>query len=199
MLRRIAIVRAVVLATAMCTLASSHAYADFLMEPFFAWTRNSDTGRFRPGGGIAAEVASGWFLAGGGFGYASAFFDPKEDVVDLIASSYVLTVEGHAGITRPARSDADRYFPYATGGFGFMRQHARDRDGLINVRRTDPAFNVGGGIRVLMTEYLGIRADVRYFRSMTDPYENPDPIVADLKRLGFWRIGVGAVIRFGTY
>jgi hypothetical protein len=190
--------RVAALALAICTLAPSTASADFLVEPFFAWTRNKETERWVPGGGVAAEFASGWLLVGGDFGYAAGFFEPDADVLDLIASSHVLTISGHGGVTMPARRDADRYFPYFTVGFGWMRQDARDREGLINVTRNDPAVNFGGGIRVLVGEFLGVRADIRHFRSMRDPFENPDPLVADLERVSFWRLGVGAVIRFGS-
>jgi hypothetical protein len=192
------IVRAAGLAVLICTFAPSPARADFLVEPFFVWTRNKETARWLPGGGAAVEYAADWLLVGGEVGYASDFFDPPGDVRDLIASSHVLTISGTAGITMPARRDADRFFPYFTVGYGWMRQDARDRAGLIDVTRNDPAISFGGGIRVLLSEYLGVRADVRQVRSLRDPFETPDPLVADLARVNFWRVGVGAVIRFGS-
>jgi Outer membrane protein beta-barrel domain len=182
----------------ICTLAPSTAHADFLVEPFFVWTRNKETARWLPGGGAAVEYAAGWLLVGGEVGYASDYFDPSVNVGDLIAASHVLTIAGTAGITMPARRDADRFFPYATVGVGWMRQHARDRGGSIDVQRNDPALNFGGGVRFLFSEFLGVRADVRHFRSLRDPFESPDPLVADLERVNFWRVGVGAVIRFGS-
>lgn len=186
------------LAALLCALAPSSASADFLVEPFLSWTRNRDTSRWVIGGGAAADFTAGWLVAGGEVGYSAGFFEPEEDVLDLVASSHVLTVTGHAGIGLPARSDEDRYLPYFTAGFGWMRQDARDRDGLIEVTRNDPALHVGGGTRVMINDFLGVRADLRYFRSLRDPYDTPDPIVADLERLSFWRLAIGAVIRFGT-
>jgi hypothetical protein len=190
--------RAAGLALLICTLTPSTARADFLVEPFLVWTRNTETARWLPGGGAAVEFAAGWLLVGGEVGYAADFFDPPGNVRDLIASSHVLTVSGTAGLTWPARRDADRFFPYVTAGYGLMRQSARDREGLIEVARNDPAFNVGGGIRVQLSEFLGVRADVRQFWSLRDPFESPDPLVADLQRVKFWRVGIGAVIRFGS-
>jgi hypothetical protein len=188
--------RAAALALLICTCAPSSANADFLVEPFFAWTRNSETSRTVPGGGVAAEWASGWLLVGGDFGYGAGFFDPAEDVLDLIASSHVLTAGGHVGIGMPPERGG-RFAPYFTGGFGWMRQSARDREGLIDVVRNDPSLNFGGGVRMLLNDYLGVRGDIRYFRSMRDPFDEPDPIVADLDRLHFWRFSLGAVLRFG--
>ena len=190
--------RAAAFAVLICTLAPSTARADFLVEPFFAWTRNDETARWLPGGGAAAEYAFDWLLVGGELGYVASFFDPKDDVLDLIASSHVLTISGTAGVTMPARKDADKYFPYFTVGFGVMRQDARDRQGFIDVTRNDPAINFGGGVRVLLGEFLGVRADVRHFRSLRDPFPDADPLVADLERVHFWRLSVGAVIRFGS-
>ena len=190
--------RAAGLAVLICTFTPSTARADFLVEPFLVWTRNTETARWLPGGGAAVEFAAGWLLVGGEVGYAADFFDPPGNVRDLIASSHVLTVSGTAGLTWPARRDADRFFPYVTAGYGLMRQNARDREGLIEVARNDPAFNVGGGIRVQLSEFLGVRADVRQFWSLKDPFESPDPLVADLQRVKFWRVGIGAVIRFGS-
>ena len=190
--------RAAAFAVMLCTLVPSTASADFLVEPFFAWTRNKDTERWRSGGGAAVELARGWLLVGGELGYAAGFFEPEADVLDLVASSHVLTVSGTAGLTMPARKDADWLFPYFTTGIGWMRQDARDREGLINVTRNDPAVNFGGGVRVLFSEFLGVRVDVRHFRSLRDPFATPDPLVADLERINFWRLGVGAVIRFGS-
>jgi hypothetical protein len=190
--------RAAALAALVCTCAPAPAHAEFLVAPYFAWTRNKDTARWVPGGGAAAEWTMGWFVAGGDVGYGAGFFDPEDDALDLIASSHVLTITGHAGVIRKAPDDEARLLPYFTGGFGWMRQQARDREGLAEVTRNDPSLQFGGGVNVMITEYLGVRADLRHFRSLRDPFETPDPIVADLERLNFWRLGVGAVIRFGT-
>jgi opacity protein-like surface antigen len=196
MMRTIA--RAAAVAALLCGLAPAPASADFLVSPYIAWSRNKDTARWVPGGGAAAEITFGSLLVGGDIGYGAGFFDPENDALDLIASSHVLTVTGEAGwILNPADDDA-RVLPYATAGFGWMRQQARDREGLASVTRNDPSVHVGGGVNFMFTEYLGVRADVRHFRSLRDPFESPDPIVADLERVNFWRIALGAVVRFGT-
>jgi hypothetical protein len=189
--------RAALSAALVLALTPGAAHADFLVAPYLAWTRNPDTERWVVGGGATAEITRGWLVAGGDVGYASGFFDPPDDALDLIASSHVLTVTGHAGVTRPAGDVSLRVRPYVTGGFGWMRQQARDREGLAAVTRSDPALHIGGGADLMITDYLGVRADLRHFRSLRDPYETPDPIVADLERVKFWRVSVGAVLRFG--
>lgn len=179
----------------------SIAAADFLVEPFFAWSRNPpqssvDTGQWHNGGGVAAEWTFGSLIAGGDVGYASSFFDPPQTAVDLIQTSYVLTGSGQFGITRPYASER-RLLPYGTVGLGLMRQQARDRDGLIDVTRNDWGWNIGGGTRVMLSDLFGIRAEARYFRDLKQPYDQPSDLVANLSPLSFWRISVGGVIRFG--
>lgn len=192
-------IRTAVLTAVVCSFSPASAHADFLVQPFFAWTRNKETARWVTGGGVTLDWSRNWFIAGGEVGYASGFFDPEGDVTDLIESSHVLTVTGHAGVAMPVRTEEDRFVPYATAGFGMLRQQARDRDGIIDVTRNDPSIHFGGGVHVMLARFLGIRADFRHFRSTKDPFTTPDPIVSDLERLSFWRIGVGAVMRFGSY
>jgi hypothetical protein len=191
-------VRAAALAALVWALVPAPASADFLVAPYVAWTRNPDTGRWVPGGGASADVTFGSFIVGGDVGYGAGFFDPAEDAFDLIASSYVLTITGHAGFIFAPPDDDARVLPYVTGGFGWMRQQARDREGLLSVTRNDPTLHFGGGVNLMITEYLGVRLDLRNFRSLRDPFESPDPIVEDLDRVSFWRFAVGGVLRFGT-
>ncbi len=181
--------------------AALPAAADFLVEPFWALSRNPPqpagaAAAWHAGGGIAAEWTRGMFTAGGEAGYAPGFFDPPDNVFDLVQTSHVLTASGTAGVTR-AFAPARRFYPFATAGFGLMRQQARDRDGLIDVTRNDPALNVGGGARLLLKNYLGVRGDLRYFRSLQDAGESPGDLVAELPPLGFWRLSAGVVLRFG--
>jgi hypothetical protein len=180
--------------------APAPAAADFLVEPFWAWSRNPPQpagaeARWHPGGGVAADWTSGMLIVGGEVGYASGFFDPPQDVFDLVQTSHVLTASGSAGVTR-AYAARRRLLPYATAGLGLMRQQARDRAGVIDVTRNDPALNFGGGARVLLKNYVGLRGDLRYYRSLTTADPASD-LASDLPRLGFWRISAGVVFRFG--
>jgi opacity protein-like surface antigen len=194
--------RFVLLAAFVSLALPSTAAADFLLEPFFAWSRNPpqstvDQAQWHPGGGVAAEWTFGALIAGADVGYASSFFDPPQTVVDLIQSSYLLTGTGQFGVTRPWAAER-RLFPFATAGLGLMRQQARDRDGLIDVTRNDWAWNIGGGARVMLTDYLGLRGEARYFRDLQQPYDQPSDLVANLSPLSFWRISIGGVVRFGN-
>jgi len=200
-MRLIRLARFAVLAALVFGAAPRPAAADFLIEPFFAWSRNPpqssvDVAQWHGGGGLTVDWTIGPLIVGAETGYASAFFDPPQTSFDLIQTSYLLTVSGHAGITRPWASET-RLYPYGTAGLGLLRQQARDRDGFIDVTRNDPALNVGGGLRWMVTDFIGIRGDARYFRDLKQPYDQPSDLVSHLDPLAFWRLSIGAVIRFG--
>jgi hypothetical protein len=197
----IACARTVLAVVVALGAAPAPAAADFLVEPFWGWSRNppqpeGTTAAWHPGGGVAFDWTSGMLIVGGEVGYAPGFFDPPQDLLDLIQTSHVLTAGGAAGITR-SYVVRRKLYPYLTAGLGLMRQQARDRAGAIDVTRNDPALDVGGGARWLVKNYLGVRGDLRYFRSLRGPEDSGSDLVSDLPRLGFWRISAGIVLRFG--
>jgi hypothetical protein len=55
--------------------------------------------------------------------------------------------------------------------------------------------NFGGGIMAFFTEHVGVRADVRYFRTLTD--SNPSGGVDfGLGDLNFWKWDIGTAFKF---
>jgi len=187
----------------LLALPAAAAAADFLVEPFLAWSRSpategsaTDTGAWHPGGGVGVNWLAGSLVAGAEIGYASAFFDPSQPASDLIQSSHLLTVSGTVGVSRRLAGE-HRILPYATGGAGLMRQQARDREGLINVTRNDPAINMGGGTRIFVTRYIGLGGDLRYFVNLKKPFDQPTDLTSGIGRLTFWRVTAFAVLQFG--
>jgi hypothetical protein len=86
--------------------------------------------------------------------------------------------------------------PYAAGGVGIMRSEIQTPLGLFeDLNSTDLAINVGGGVMAFFTDKIGIRGDVRYFRSLQDnePDGNFD---LGLSSFHFLRGTVGASFRF---
>ena len=59
----------------------------------------------------------------------------------------------------------------------------------------DWGFNVGAGLTGFFADNVGIRGDVRYFRSLQDnePDDELDLALGDLR---FWRGSVGITFRF---
>ncbi len=183
---------------AIASLTPAAAWAQLHVDPVASWTRNGDLGAWHPGGGASIEwLSDRGITAGGDVGYIAGFFDPPQGALDLIESTHVVTLSGQVGYAAPWRREGPRLRPFVSAGVGVMRQHARDRAGFIDVSRTDPAWNVGGGTRIQVRRYFGLKGELRYFRSLRAPDESPAELTAGFGRLGFWRISAGGTLRFG--
>lgn len=87
--------------------------------------------------------------------------------------------------------------PYASGGVGLMRSQV-DGGGLFNdIDRNDLGVNAGAGVHGFFGDNIGIRGDVRYFRSLEDD-EPDDDFDVSLSDFSFWRATVGVTFRFGN-
>ena len=95
--------------------------------------------------------------------------------------------------------------PYATGGVGVVRVSGDVNvpflGSVLSISGQDFGMNVGGGVYVFPSENIGVRADVRYFRTIGDLTLDE---LADLGRdfdlpipeFDFWRITGGLTLRF---
>ena len=85
--------------------------------------------------------------------------------------------------------------PYGTAGIGLLRSSI-DGGGLFDhVSSSDLGFNAGAGVHVFFTDNVGIRGDLRYFRTFQRD-DNAD-LGFDLEDFDFWRGTVGVTFRFG--
>lgn len=84
--------------------------------------------------------------------------------------------------------------PYAVGGVGLMRSRVTGPSDLIDISRSDFGISLGGGLMGFFGDSVGIRGDVRYFRSLQDAGEGF--LGFDLGTFDFWRASVGLVFRF---
>jgi opacity protein-like surface antigen len=94
--------------------------------------------------------------------------------------------------------------PYATGGLGVIRVSGDVAvpllGSVLSLSGQDFGLNVGGGVFVFPSRHLGLRADVRYFRTLGDLTIEK---LADIGNLGlpvpsfdFWRATGGVTLRF---
>jgi opacity protein-like surface antigen len=129
------------------------------------------------------------------FGYSPNFFETAtldDEEFDFSGDSNVTTLM--ANVVFAARSGAIR--PYASGGAGIIRTHIGDpEDFFDDVDTNDLGFNVGGGVAGFFSDRVGLRGDIRYFRSLQDnePDDEFDISVGSFK---FWRATVGLIFSF---
>jgi opacity protein-like surface antigen len=85
--------------------------------------------------------------------------------------------------------------PYASGGLGLIKSRIDDADDLFEVSSTDWGFNVGAGVHGFFTDHIGVRGDIRYFRSLEDN-EPDDELDLALRDFRYWRGSVGLTFRW---
>ena len=125
------------------------------------------------------------------FGYTPDFFDQQSDFA-IVADSNVTSLMGNLLIGAgdgPVR-------PYGVVGIGLLRTSVDDGGDLFgNVTTNDTAFDVGFGVIGMFSDHVGLRGDIRYFRSLQDPSDDHDFDVS-LGNFDFWRATAGLSFRF---
>ena len=86
--------------------------------------------------------------------------------------------------------------PYASGGVGLIKSKVDDAGQFFGeINNNDFGFNLGAGVTGFVNDNIGIRGDVRYFRSLRDD-EPDDEFDVGLSDFHFWRGTVGVSFRF---
>ena len=191
MLKRLALV---VATAAALTATPRPAAADWLFTPYLGVTFGGDT--VSPH--VAYGLSAGWMGAGIiGFEVDAAiapdFLDTDNDVEFGFTESSATTLMANLIVGAPLGAPGVR--PYVSGGAGLLRTSVSDLDGFFEIDDNSFGVNVGAGIIAFVQENVGLRGDVRYFRSVQDA----DPgggIDLDLGGFDFWRGTVGVTFRF---
>ena len=198
----------IIAASVVCiTAAPATASADWLFTPYLGATFG---GSANIGGGgedfddeFERKVNYGASLAWVGdgavgfeidLGYSPNFFSvsPDDDDIDLTGDGNVTTLMANLVVGAPAGGVR----PYASGGVGLIKSRVNDAGQFLGeIDNNDFGFNVGAGVTGFMTDNVGIRGDVRYFRSLRDnePDDEFDVALSDFR---FWRGTVGVTFRF---
>ena len=128
------------------------------------------------------------------FGYSPNFFeDTAGDRNFEFGDSNVTTIMANAIVGSQPGSG---FRPYASGGLGLIRANVSSGTGLFNDLSTnDLGINIGGGVNAQINDMIGIRGDLRYFRSLQDNEADND-FDLDFGSFDFWRGSVGLVFRW---
>ena len=174
----------------LIAVAPSSARAQVSLTPYAGATFGADapTTKFTFGASLTFMGRVAGFEAD--FGYTPDFFDEDEDVV-LVGDSNVTTLMGNLVIgpsVGPVR-------PYGVIGLGLMRSRVDGGDLFEDISTNDFGFDAGFGLMGLVSEHVGFRGDVRYFRSLNDPEVDDDFDVA-VGNFDFWRATGGITFRF---
>ena len=194
--------RAFVLGLLVIAFTPRAAQADWLFVPFFGANFGGDSAE-ELGNAIDASkftggVSFGWMGGGvfgleGDLGYSPDFFG-KTDA----GGSSVLTLTGNLILGVPFGGQSGfGVRPYAVVGAGIMRPDGDAFPASDAFGENQLTWDFGGGLFVFFGSNVGIRGDVRYFRTF-DSLEFLDIDVTDAggTDLDFTRGTIGLVLRF---
>jgi opacity protein-like surface antigen len=174
------------------TLFTASARAEVLFTPYAGAAFGGATDKAH--GSYGASLA---FLGGGMVGFeidanvVPNFFGGSGDDGDLLSSNNVLSAMGSVVVSSP---DAPVRF-YGVAGVGLIRTSVEDSANVFDFDSNEFGFNAGGGLVFKLTDNVGLRADLRYFRDFKDN-EPDDEFDIDFGRTSYWRATGGVSFRF---
>ena len=180
-------------------IVPSSASADWFIAPYAGglFGSNSRGGGFltpaaeseRWNIGATAGWTKGWWGVDADLGYHPEFFD---DGGGFLTEASVLTLMGNAHVSLPSRA---RLQPFVSAGVGLIQPDIAEPGGLARVDEAKFGWNAGGGVVALITERIGIRADIRYFRA-TDDAESMNAFGIRFAGLDFVKTTVGVAFKW---
>ena len=201
-----------VVVTAAAVAAPRSASADWVITPFVGWntggsadvngsdgSTNSSKFEHRADYGVSlAQMGKGVIGYEVDFGYSPNFFETGTSTpgFQFTNDSNVTTLTGNIIVGVPIGGHGGSIRPYAVGGVGLIRSNVQDAAGLFDVTtKNDFGFDVGAGAMGFVSQNVGIRGDVRYFRGFRGSSSDTVTGLA-LSDFDFWRASVGVSFKF---
>jgi opacity protein-like surface antigen len=165
---------------------ASQASAETILTPYAGAVFSGDTPKshvvyggslaFTPHTGLGFEID---FALAPDFFDSDAFAVPDSNLTTLMGN---LMFSGAVG---------GKSRIYGSAGGGLMKSSVDDADDFFDVSRNDFGVNAGGGIIIGLSDKVGIRGDIRYFRNIGD--DEPDnEFDIDFGSFSYWR-GTGGI------
>ena len=190
------------------------ASADWLLTPYLGITFGGaadfgDVGDFDDNfekkitfGGTATWMGSGIIGVEVDLGTTPNFFEITTGDEDFdFGDSNVTTLMGNLVIGAPiGGTEGPGFRPYGSGGIGLLRSSVSGGDFFEDLSSNELGINIGGGAYIFFTDNVGLRGDIRYFRSLQgddDEDDDDDLVELEVDDFDFWRATVGVTFRFG--
>jgi opacity protein-like surface antigen len=168
-------------------LAAVPASADGVFTPYvgsnFAGTTDKNSTAF--GASIGA-------ISGSGLGFEIDVGYTPDFLARGVADGNATTVMGNLVFAAPPSGAGLR--PYVSGGLGLIRFNVTGVGNVFDASRNDLGVNAGAGLMIFVTRSVGLRGDLRYFRSLQD--SNDSFAGLDLGDFDFWRGSVGVTFKW---
>jgi hypothetical protein len=194
--------RARSLALVLLLVHPAVAAAEWQLKPFAGLTFGGKTtfvdvenavGKVNPVIGIGGLFQGEMFGVEGDLGRAPGYFESGNQ--RLLLSSHVTTLTGNVVVAVPKRLAEYSLRPYVVAGVGLMHVDIEGRLGALNVSRTLPAMDVGGGATGFVNDRMGVTWEVRHFRSVGNGTTRGVSVARE--QLSFWRATMAVTLRYG--
>jgi opacity protein-like surface antigen len=180
--------------TAVMVLSAAPARAQGFIVPYIGANFGGDSGCQRLADceektlnfGVALGSLGGPVGFEEDIGYARGFFG---DIADGGSSVFVLMSNVMIGVPAgPIR-------PYVVGGLGLIKSHVDfDVSSLVSADDNNLGYDLGGGLTIAFGDHVGVRGDLRRFRTFGDVSLGGLPISGE--SLDFWRAAGGLYLGF---
>ncbi len=134
----------------------------------------------------AGALSHGLFGGEIDFGYAPHFFGDTP----TIGGNSVLTFMGNMVVAVPAGP----VHPYVTGGLGIIRTKVDQIQDVVNFSDSSFAYNLGGGLMVMLPSHVGFRIDYRYMATVSDITVAGQTLLTNGTKLTFSRLVFALVL-----
>ena len=190
------------LVVALLLLSPASAVAEWQIRPFIGLTFGGATTFVDPEGAVDQQnavvgISGGWLGEVVGLdadvGFGPGFFQAGGR--ELLLESGVRTLTGNVVIAWPRRMAEYGLRPYFVGGAGLMHVSILGQLGAVEVKRTLPATDIGGGVTGFLTNRVGLSWDVRRFSTIRGKGEPLGNSFGD-EELSFWRATMAVAIRY---
>ncbi len=176
------------------------AHADWLITPFLGTSFRGETtllpfifeegaGRKMTLGASVALLTDGILGLEAEVGHTPRFFEGANRL-GLVLTSRVTTLSANVIVAAPLALTRESLRPYVVGGLGLMQARSKHVAGLFPVEEDLLGLSLGAGAIGFVTERTGLRFDLRHFKAITGAGSS------GVSRLSFWRISVGATVRY---
>jgi opacity protein-like surface antigen len=178
---------------AVLVLAPKPVAAQGFISPFIGFDYGGDSGC--PTAGNCEDKHSNLGVAGGKlgaiagaeveFGYARDFFGDTPGVDSSVLTLMTNVIVGpRIGVIRP----------FVLGGVGLIKSHVELDAGSLLDSSNNFGWNLGGGVMLMFGDHVGVRGDIRRFRS----FQDISILGFDLseEKLTFNRASAGLVLAF---
>ena len=121
------------------------------------------------------------------------------DIITCVTSSRSYAVMGNAVLTIPRHWNQYGLRPYVSGGGGFLHASRTDTQNVLPVDLNVVGLNVGGGAVGFVSDRVGLRFDLRYFRKIKGPDPatlSPPVSPVGVIRLRYWTTSLGVVFKY---